>query len=1324
VVYKARQRSLSRLVALKVVRAGEWSSEAERQRFRNEAEIVAQLDHPHIIPVHEVGESACHVYFSMKLVEGGSLGEHLPRYAADPRAAVRLLAEVARAVHHAHQRGVLHRDLKPSNILLDAEGRSHVTDFGLAKRIEGDSGLTQSGALVGTPSYMAPEQASGAKAAVTMATDVYGLGAVLYALLTGRPPFQADTVLDTLLLARERAPVLPRALNPRVDHDLETICLKCLEKDPPRRYGSALEIAEDLERWRDGTPIQARPVTRREQAWRWCRRNPALAGFGLAATVLLVLVALVSSAGYASTAMALGREAEARKQAEDAQKSEAAQREQAEDQLYLADMQRASPLLEAGDMDRLRGLLESHRPREGQRDRRGWEWYYLRGLCDRELLSIQEIHSGITGLSWLGGDRLQVACYEGLAVWVLDEECRAAFIRWRRQGPPSLSAWSPDGSHLAWVKQDQQSPAIQIEDGGSGRVEVLLPTSNVAGFYMLAWSPDGQRLAARAADAGQPHQTGEARPVVTVWDTRSGKALVTCRTSDPLSMGNWPDAHRLAWCPDGKLLAEGGEVLDGLPAVRIWDADSGKEVRLLRVEAEGNSPSPQRPVYDLTWSPDGKRLAVGTLSDRILVLDVATGKRLLSLPGFRGMAWSPDGTRLAVARMNPLGVIGVWDAVTGRELLTLRGHGNAALWWIAWSPDGRHLASADVNRSVIKIWDVAGGQDYTRLGAHTAPIASVAWGADGRRLLSVAPEDGTIKVWDWDNQREIFTVRGQRHNAGAAWSPDGNQLATFPGGMYRIPSQSHPDLAVLDARTGKQVQSLCCSLVGGNGGFGGSSGARPVCWSPDGSRVAWLGSDWSVKVWDVKDGKELSIFPVHPNQQKLDPIAWSPDGRWLALHYGDVHGGTLLCDPERPAEGCILPDLRCAGLNSPWSPGGERLALVSSDPTNGGIQVRILKAPDGQEVGPRLEVQGGVGDLVWSPRGDRLAACESAGRIRVWETISGREVLSIAGNARSLSWSPDGTRLASGGQDGVVRVWDASPSRDTGPPSLPPAGPGRRSSRAEAAHQQGLLLQNLGRPTEAEVVLAEAAAELEGLLRADDAVQAFRGQLAEILTDRARLLRQGRRWAEAQREYRHALAVWAEIALLAEKCGEPKQRLAQLAGQEAGLQWEMGQMFRDAGLMPRAATTFTEAVTGRAGSQGFESLSPEMLNDIAWFFVTCSDDSLHDPSLAVRLALAAVERSRGNGAIWNTLGVARYRSGDWKGAVEALTNSEARRKGGDSSNFFFLAMARWQLGDQEEAQKWFDQAVAWMEKNQPQNEELRRFRAEAAKLLGVEQKKY
>ncbi|MFL5242123.1 MAG: protein kinase domain-containing protein [Gemmataceae bacterium] len=309
IVYKARQLRLNRVVALKMIRTGQLGA-AERQRFRNEAETVALLDHPRIVPVYEVGEwvgqetGQAVPYFTMKWFEGGSLADHPDWSRDEPRASALLMVEIARAVHHAHQRGVLHRDLKPSNIVLDAEGRPHVADFGLAKltasqRKIDEVSLTVSGAPVGTPGYMAPEQAQGLPLAT--AADVYGLGAIFYALLTGRPPFRAASVLETLEQVRDCQPVSPLAINPRVDRDLQAICLKCLTKETDQRYASAEAFVDDLQRWLDGRPIVARPVPAAARLWGWCRRNPVFAGLSVTAalailaalTILIVGAALV-----------------------------------------------------------------------------------------------------------------------------------------------------------------------------------------------------------------------------------------------------------------------------------------------------------------------------------------------------------------------------------------------------------------------------------------------------------------------------------------------------------------------------------------------------------------------------------------------------------------------------------------------------------------------------------------------------------------------------------------------------------------------------------------------------------------------------------------------------------------------------------------------------------------------------------------------------------------------------------------------------------------------------------------------------------------------
>ena len=291
VVFRARQKSLNRNVALKVIGLGQWATPAHLKRFRLEAEAAASLDHPYIVPIYEVGEQDGQCYFSMKFIEGGQLDEVVKHTPISIRQAAELMAKVARTVHYAHEHGILHRDIKPGNILLDAKGETHLTDFGLARLVESESTVTRTLEVLGTPSYMAPEQAAGDNAKLTRATDVYGLGAVLYQLLTGHPPFAGGTTYETIKLLLETEPRQPRLWNPKIDRDLSTICLKCLGKDPQRRYSSALALAEDLERWLKHEPIRARRTGVLTRGKKWVRRNPTTA---VLTALLVALLAAIS----------------------------------------------------------------------------------------------------------------------------------------------------------------------------------------------------------------------------------------------------------------------------------------------------------------------------------------------------------------------------------------------------------------------------------------------------------------------------------------------------------------------------------------------------------------------------------------------------------------------------------------------------------------------------------------------------------------------------------------------------------------------------------------------------------------------------------------------------------------------------------------------------------------------------------------------------------------------------------------------------------------------------------------------------------------------
>ncbi len=1003
VVYKARQVALNRPVALKMILSGEHAGPQERARFKAEAEAVAKLQHPNIVQIYEVGEHDARPFFSLEFVDGGTLAARLAGNPQPATEAAALVEVLARAVHAAHQAGIVHRDLKPANILLsvvrspssvaqspgqrttDNEQRTipKITDFGLAKNLDADQSQTQSGTIVGTPSYMAPEQASGRVKDVGPTADIYALGAILYECLTGRPPFRAETTWDTLAQVISEEPVPPSRLAPRCPRDLEVVCLKCLEKLPARRYPTALALAEDLRRFLGGEPVVARPAGSVERAVKWARRRPALAallGVSALAAACLLAVGLVYSARLRLALLdteAARQEAEAKGDA--ARAAGAAARDalaEAEANLYLSRIATAHRDWDAGNVRQAEEQLDACPP-----GRRRWEWHYLKRLCRADRLTF-------------------------------------------RAGSPEVAslAFSRDGRRLVTgggssFRQRQPIP-VRVWEAATGRPLLALqghPRGVVTG---VAFSPDGKWVASatRVDDFEQRFRRPDQAPVpdgeVVLWDAESGavvRRLDGCFRS-------------VSFSPDGRRLAAAG--LDR--SVKVWELGGRGGPLALRGGAGE--------VVAVAFSPDGGRLASlsaetargrqGAVTTRtaLTVWDARTWKERPALPGgtdeINAFAFSPDGKHLAAAGTDR--TVRVWED-GGSAPRTLRGHGDQVMT-VAFSPDGTWLASAGMDQTV-RVWEVAGGRELFALRGHDGTVYHVAFAPAGAGTPTLASggQDGMVKVWAPLARPNPRPFRG--HAAGVscvALSPDSSRLASA--------STDERAVRVWDVVTGREVRRLPC-------------GALNVAFSPDGRRLVTAGGDGidsgkegELLVWDVEGGSAPVRLRGH--NQFVISVAFSPDGKWIASaganpraeRLEDRVGEVKVWDANGGKERASFRPARGHAVSLAFSPDGDHLAVASTEDT-----VRVYGVPGGKEAGAFRGHTGPVASVAFSPDGRRLAAGGADGVVLIWDAGSGRVLRSFRAHSAAVSalaYSPGEERLATATLDlarakGEVKLWDA-----------------------------------------------------------------------------------------------------------------------------------------------------------------------------------------------------------------------------------------------------------------------------------------------------------
>lgn len=984
VIYRARQLSLNRVVAIKMIQPARVGDAEMVLRFQAEAEAAAGLHHPNIVAIYETGECEGEYYFSMGYIEGKNLAATIHEAVLPASRAAEMVRKIAQAIHYAHQQGILHRDLKPSNILVDEAGEPHVADFGLARRLEGDSTLTLSGQVFGSPSFIPPEQAAGRRGAVGTAGDVYGLGGLLYYTLTGRPPFVGGTLETTLAQVLHQEPVPPRMLNASIPRDLETLCLKCLEKEPSRRYATAAAVADELGRFARAEPILARPLGPAGKTWRWCQRRPGPASLVASLIVVFSLGLTGVVWQWRRAEWIAGEEVRQRVRAEgEARRAEVAEARARKNQ-YVAEMNLAQHALAVNNLGRARSLLEKYRPDPTAlaaptltlpSDPRAWEWRYLWPLCQSDVAWTLCQHSNSIGaVAFAGAGRLLAArdTFGNVMLWDIATRQEV----WRRPNDIykfRAMAVAPDGNRVALLSATlKMAPIIELWDVTTRQRLGELPQP--AWTLSLAFSPDGNTLAVYAADR-----------TVRVWDLATKQVIASFTAASPSS------DHKgvVLFSPDGGALAIGDT--DG--RVRLIHLGSNTERANFQAHPEGDG------ITALAFSGDSQFLvsASGYSDGTIRLWETATGRSAGQLSGH--LAWvtalavAPDGRTLASASADQ--TIRLWDLARRQCQATLRGD---EAWTLAFSPDGANLASGG-KHGAIGFREPRAKPKASVALTLPVPMARLEFAPDSRTMVTVNL-DGSVSSWDTASARPE-----------AAYGPLGTnntRLTISPDGRLLLVGNAWGSVAVWDRIQQRELTNFVAH----------AARIEHLQFCLGGRLLVSAGADHTIKMWDPMTWRETK-------RQNIDHHLWvfrvsSDAGRAAIANAYTLNLWDLASGKKELA---LIGSFGWIG-DLAVSPDDKLLALAGSDSS-----ARLFDLATRREVASLRGQLLGVHSVAFSPDGRRLATgSDLKEALKLWDVETFQEVATLEGQGTCFqfaAFSPDGDTITAINLQGTAHLWRA-----------------------------------------------------------------------------------------------------------------------------------------------------------------------------------------------------------------------------------------------------------------------------------------------------------